>query len=96
MTVRAVTLDDDMIGELKLDRVDFIKMDIEGAERHALTGARRLLAAHKPRLAICIYHEADDPEVVPCWCSQQTATIRRSDVAASRRIFIEQPMRARL
>ena len=64
VTVRAVTLDE-MIEELKLDRVDFIKMDIEGAERHALAGARRLLAAHKPRLAICIYHAPDDPEVVP-------------------------------
>lgn len=62
--VRAVTLDE-MVDELKLDRVDFIKMDIEGAERHALAGARRLLAAHKPRLAICIYHAHDDPEVVP-------------------------------
>lgn len=62
--VRAVTLDD-MAVELKLDRVDFIKMDIEGAERHALAGARRLLAAYKPRLAICVYHAPDDPEIVP-------------------------------
>jgi FkbM family methyltransferase len=64
VTVRAATLDE-LAGELKLGRVDFIKMDIEGAERHALAGARRLLAAHKPRLAICIYHAPDDPEVVP-------------------------------
>ena len=64
VTVRAVTLDL-MIDEMKLDRVDFIKMDIEGAERHALAGARRLLAARKPRLAICIYHAPDDPVVVP-------------------------------
>jgi FkbM family methyltransferase len=62
--VRAVTLDD-MVDELKLSRVNFIKMDIEGAERHALAGARRLLAAHKPRLAIYIYHAPDDPDVVP-------------------------------
>jgi FkbM family methyltransferase len=64
VTVRAVTLDD-MVDELKLDRVDFIKMDIEGAERHALAGARELLAARKPRLAICIYHAPDDPVAVP-------------------------------
>lgn len=64
VTVRAITLDE-VVHELKLDRVDFIKMDIEGAERHALAGARKLLAAHKPRLAICIYHAPDDPEAVP-------------------------------
>jgi FkbM family methyltransferase len=64
VTVRAMTLDG-LVDELRLGRVDFIKMDIEGAERHALTGARRLLAAHKPRLAICIYHAPDDPVVVP-------------------------------
>lgn len=64
VTVRAMTLDE-IADELNLGRVDFIKMDIEGAERHALMGARRLLATHKPRLAICIYHAADDPKVVP-------------------------------
>jgi hypothetical protein len=64
VTVRAVTLDA-LAAELELDRIDFIKMDIEGAERHALAGARGVLASHKPRLAICIYHAADDPDVVP-------------------------------
>ena len=64
VTVRAVTLDA-LVDELKIDRVGFIKMDIEGAERHALAGAHRVLASHKPRLAICIYHSPDDPQVVP-------------------------------
>jgi len=75
VTVRAVTLDD-LIDELKLDRVDFIKMDIEGAERHALAGARQLLAARKPRLAICIYHAPDDPVAVPRVVREANATYK--------------------
>lgn len=35
----------------------FIKMDIEGAEPMAIAGAARILREHKPRLAICLYHE---------------------------------------
>ena len=73
VTVRAITLDE-MLDELKLDRVDFIKMDIEGAERHALSGARRTLAARKPRLAICIYHAPDDPVAVPRVIQEANAT----------------------
>ena len=64
VTVRAVTLDG-VVEELNVGRVDFIKMDIEGAERHALAGAQRILSTDKPRLAICIYHAPDDPHVVP-------------------------------
>lgn len=55
---------DEIVDQLHLDRVDFIKMDIEGAERYALLGAWKTLARFKPRMAICTYHLTDDPVVV--------------------------------
>jgi FkbM family methyltransferase len=36
---------------------NLIKMDIEGAEPAALAGARRMIQAHRPGLAVCVYHE---------------------------------------
>lgn len=39
---------------------NFIKMDIEGAEREALLGAQRLIRNSQPTLAICVYHRPED------------------------------------
>ena len=55
---------DDIVQDLQLDRVDFIKMDIEGAERRALAGSVDTIARFKPRLAVCSYHMQDDPETI--------------------------------
>ena len=60
-----VTTIDDTVEALGLPRVDFIKMDIEGAERQALRGARRTIARWKPSLSICAYHRPDDAEAIP-------------------------------
>jgi hypothetical protein len=54
-----------MGAELGLPRVDFIKMDIEGAEQRAVVGAKNTIASFRPRMALCIYHVADDPMMVP-------------------------------
>ena len=62
--VMTVTLDEYVV-RLSLSRVDFIKMDIEGAEVQALKGARQTIAHFKPRLAICLYHQWDDAFTIP-------------------------------
>lgn len=64
LVVRATTLDE-TVASLGLQSVDFIKMDIEGAERLALAGARDTLPRFEPRMAICVYHLADDAAVIP-------------------------------
>ena len=71
-----LTTIDKLVEELKLERVDFIKMDIEGAERRALAGARGTLAKHKPRLAIAGYHRPDDPDTLPAVIGQAWAGYR--------------------
>ncbi|MGH9353454.1 MAG: FkbM family methyltransferase [Terriglobia bacterium] len=50
---------DALVAEFSFERVDFIKMDIEGAEIHALKGASETLAKFKPRLAISVEHTED-------------------------------------
>ncbi len=41
-------------------RVDYIKYDVEGAERAALLGSRRTIAAHRPTLCVSVYHRSED------------------------------------
>jgi FkbM family methyltransferase len=59
--VQATTLDR-LVAETGLDRVDFIKMDVEGAERRALAGAVETLRRFRPRLAIAVEHTPDPAE----------------------------------
>lgn len=61
---------DQFVAERDLDRVDFIKMDIEGAELDALRGAAETLRRFKPRLAICLYHRLSDIHEIP-WLIDQ-------------------------
>lgn len=56
--VPVVKLDDEM-NRLGIQKVDFIKMDIEGAEIEALKGCKRLLESNCVNLAIASYHILD-------------------------------------
>lgn len=51
---------DDYVGRTKIKRVDFIKLDIEGAEENALVGAEKTIIGQRPKLAVCLYHSPKD------------------------------------
>jgi FkbM family methyltransferase len=53
---------DNLVGE---NRVDFIKMDIEGSALNALHGAQNTIRKYKPILAICVYHKKNDLLTIP-------------------------------
>lgn len=58
---------DRLVHEHALPRVDFIKMDIEGAELNALRGAEETLRRFRPRLAVCLYHSPEDFHAIPAY-----------------------------
>lgn len=60
----AITLDS-IIESRKLDRVDLIKMDTEGAEQYLVPGMGDVVARFRPQLAIAIYHQPRDLWTLP-------------------------------
>ena len=63
INVEQITVDE-FVKREKLERADFIKADIEGAERLMLEGAQQTLKNFAPKLALCTYHLPDDKEVL--------------------------------
>ena len=61
--VQADTLDN-IVSELGVDKVDFIKIDVEGAELEVLEGAERVLKNAK-RVAVAAYHARGEKQTWP-------------------------------
>jgi len=55
-TVEVVPLDEILADYLPT----YIKFDVEGAERDALTGGSKVIATNMPVLAVCLYHRPED------------------------------------
>ncbi len=60
-----LTTIDELVAELRLERVDYIKMNIEGSERAALAGAAETIRRFQPRLTVSVEHRYDDPLAIP-------------------------------
>lgn len=58
---------DEFMQHYSLNKMDFIKMDIEGHELAALKGALKTIKQFKPKLAISIYHRKEDFYAIPLW-----------------------------
>lgn len=58
-TANTISIDDwAKINEIK--KIDFIKLDIEGAEEACLLGSRHVIQTYKPKLAVALYHSLED------------------------------------
>ncbi len=56
---------DALVARAALPRVDFLKVDVEGADVGVLEGAAQTLREHRPRLALACYHKPDDLVRIP-------------------------------
>jgi FkbM family methyltransferase len=68
-TDQALELQTESIDELiiggAIERVDFLKVDVEGADLGVLQGAAETIRRDRPRLAIACYHKPDDLVRIP-------------------------------
>ena len=63
----ALTAPTTTVDDLGLERLDFLKLDVEGAEPRVLAGAAETLRAQRPALAIAAYHDPWHLVRLPQW-----------------------------
>ena len=58
---------DTYVEQKNLPRVDYIKLDIEGAELDMLHGAAQTITRYKPKMAVSAYHKIEDLWTLPLY-----------------------------
>jgi FkbM family methyltransferase len=58
---------DELVAGGDIERIDFIKLDVEGSELSTLRGATQSIRKWKPKLAISLYHRPEDFFAIPLW-----------------------------
>jgi FkbM family methyltransferase len=51
---------DSLVEKGEIEKIDFIKLDVEGAELTAIQGGMKSIAKFKPKMAISLYHKPND------------------------------------
>jgi FkbM family methyltransferase len=62
--IQAISIDEFVI-ENDIKKIDYIKLDIEGAEIEAINGAIKTIQKDRPQLAISIYHKKEHLYEIP-------------------------------
>lgn len=87
---KTITIDD-YVEQSGLDRVDFIKLDIEGAEENALLGAENTIRRFRPTLAVCLYHSPRDfvalPRLIDKYCPDYQFYIKHCTMHAEETVL---------
>ena len=65
---------DDVLGG---GAVDYIKYDVEGAEREALLGSRKTIESYSPTLLVSLYHRSEDIFSLPLLIREQFPQYKR-------------------
>ncbi len=70
--IDVTTIDEFVAGE-GLERVDFIKLDVEGVEREVIMGAEETIAHFCPKMAVSMYHNLLDMTELPLLLNSMAA-----------------------
>jgi FkbM family methyltransferase len=77
VVVQAIALDQLLASQ----RVGFLKLDVEGAEKAALHGAKTILSRDRPVVTMSLYHRPEDiwelPEILREYCKNYSFYLRQ-------------------